>query len=155
MTALAKLLDNTGSADPLALRERINIIQAAALQHKDRILALPLTHYFANGVYAREIFIPKDTLAIGRIHKYPQINIISKGDLSIVTDEGIERVQAPFTKVSPAGTKRAVYAHEDTVFTTIIATDETDIDKIEDHLTAASDEDYAAFLANVKMKEIA
>lgn len=152
MTALARLLD---TSDPVATRDKVNFIQAQMLQHKDHILALPLKHYFAPGVYAREIFIPKDTLVVGKIHKYPQINIMSKGDLSVLTEYGVVRVQPPFTIVSPPNTKRIVYAHEDTVWTTIIGTDETDIDKLDGLLTAQTDDEYADFVTHTKMKEIA
>lgn len=92
----------------------------------------PLTHRFSKGVYAREIFIPKGCLIIGKIHKFANLNVLSKGDLSIVSIEGHQRVQAPYTVVSPPGVKRMAYAHEDSVWTTIHGTDETDLAKIED-----------------------
>lgn len=105
----------------------------------------PVTHHFSQGVYARELFIPKGTVLTGKIHKYHQLNIMSKGDLSVLTDEGIKRVQAPFTIVSPPGTKRIAYAHEDTVWTTIHGTDETDLDKIEAHFIAQSEQEFLEF----------
>jgi len=70
---------------------------------------------------------------------------MSCGDLSVLTEEGIQRVQAPFTIVSPAGTKRIAYAHEDTVWTTIHGTHETDLDKIESDLIAQNDQEYEEF----------
>ncbi len=47
---------------------------------------------------------------------------------------GVELLTAPCTMVSPAGTKRVLLTHEDTVWTTIHATDETDIQKLEDEI---------------------
>ena len=46
--------------------------------------------------------------------------------------------------VSSAGTKRAVYAHEDTVWTTIHAnsTNETDLDNLEDFIIAKNYEEF-------------
>jgi len=96
-------------------------------------------HYFAKGLYAREIFIPKGTLLTGKIHKSEHLNVISKGDISVVTEFGTKRIIAPFTMVSQPGTKRVGYAHEDTVWTTIHATEETDMEKVERELIA---EDY-------------
>lgn len=140
---------------PLTLRDKVHIIEAEMLKQQEHVLTLPLQHFFVPGAYAREILIPKGNLVAGRTHKYPQINIVSQGDLSILTDDGWLRVQAPYTVVSPAGTKRLVYTHEDTVFTTIIGTNETDIDKIEAALTAASEAEYTAFLAqHPTLKEI-
>lgn len=88
-------------------------------------------HHFSKGLYARELHIPKGTLLVGKIHRFENLNIISQGEISVYTEEGIRRIKAPCTIVSPPGTKRVGYAHEDTVWTTIHATEETDIEAIE------------------------
>lgn len=138
----------------MTARDKVNIFETEMRKHEPRVC--PVTHHFAKGVYAREVFLPADTLAVGRIHKYEQINILSQGRIDVLTEDGMLTVSAPFTIVSPPGTKRLVYAHEDSVFTTIIATDETDLDTIEDRLTVATDAEFAAFLEHhVQMKEIA
>lgn len=137
----------------LSSRDRVNIIEDEMRKHEQ--VDCPVTHYFSQGIYAREIFIPKGTLLTGKIHKFAQLNIMSKGDLSVLTEDGVKRVQAPFTIVSPPGTKRIAYAHEDTVWTTIHGTDETDLAKLEDHYIAQNDQDYAAFLEHAQTKEIA
>lgn len=129
--------------DTRSMRERVFIIE-------DEIRKLPKAditerHYFSPGVYAREITIPAGTVLTGKIHKYAQLNIVSKGDLSVLTEDGIQRIQAPFTIVSPPGTKRIAYAHEDTVWTTIHGTDETDLEKLEAHFIAQTEDEYLAF----------
>ena len=117
--------------------------------------SFPVRHFFSPGVYARELFIPKGYVLTGAIHKYPQLNIMSKGVLDILTDDGWKRVEAPFTVVSPANTKRLAYAHEDTVWTTILGTDETDVDVIRKEFTCDTEEEYRAFAARETIKEIA
>lgn len=112
-----------------------------------QMLALPqvdleVVHHFAKGVYARELRIPKGTVLTGAIHKFENLNILSKGDLTVLTENGPQRVRAPFTVVSPPGTKRAAYAHEDTIWTTVFGTDERDPDKIVDHFTTASEQEF-------------
>lgn len=92
---------------------------------------IPPVHYFADGIYAREITIPKGTVLTGKIHKTEHLNIISKGEISVVTEEGNKRISAPFTFVAKPGTKRVGYAHEDTVWTTIHASKEKDLEKLE------------------------
>jgi len=52
-------------------------------------IEIPLTHHFSKGVYAREIFIPKGSFIVGKIHKHENLNILSKGDLSILSVEGM------------------------------------------------------------------
>lgn len=113
----------------------------------------PVTHHFSQGVYAREMFIPKGTVLTGKIHKYTQLNIMSQGELSVLTEEGIKRVKAPFTIVSPPGTKRIAYAHEDTIWTTVHGTDETDLEKIEAHYVANDEQEYLAFCKALENKE--
>ncbi len=121
------------------------------LERLDALLAqvpqtyMPVTHRFSRGVYARELFIPAGTVLTGRIHKYSQINILLRGDISVLTEDGIKRIQAPFVIESPPGTKRAGYAHEDTVWMTICGTDTTDPDVLEDELTTRSYAEYEAF----------
>lgn len=129
-------------SEHLTVREKVNAIEAAMRQMVT--VELPVTHHFSPGVYARELFIPKGTVLTGKIHKYAQLNIMSAGDLSVLTEDGIVRVQAPFTIVSPAGTKRIAYAHEDTVWTTIHGTHETDVDAIEANVIAKDDADFIA-----------
>lgn len=60
--------------------------------------------------------------------------------------------------VSEAGTKRAVHAHTDTIWTTIHLTDKTDLAEIEKELIAETYEEYENFLLegeNMKKIEVA
>src|SRR5258708_4356056 len=99
-------------------------------------------HYFAQGVYGREITIPKGVVLIGRVHHQSQINVISKGEISVTTPDGVKRFKAPCTIISPPGTKRAGFAHEETVWTTFLGTHETDAGVIEETLTSESYEQF-------------
>lgn len=99
-------------------------------------LECPLKHHFAPGAYAREIMLPKGSLVIGKIHKHAHINVVSKGLVSVMTEFGRMDIEAPSTFVSQVGTKRAVYAHEDTVWTTVHVSNETDLEKLEDEIIA-------------------
>ena len=54
------------------------------------------------------------------------------------TEDGMREVAAPFTMVSRPGTKRVGYALEDAVWTTVHATTETDLAKLEAELIAPS-----------------
>jgi len=98
----------------------------------------PINNYHCKGNYAREIFIAAGTCMIGKIHKHEHINVISKGSCVVVTEAGKETLSAPLTFISMPGIKRAVYALEDTVWTTIHPTDSTDLTEIEDEVIAKS-----------------
>lgn len=130
------------------LRKKLDKLDAAILAEKQ--VEMPLTHRFARGVYAREAFIPKGTVVTGRVHKYSQINILLKGEISILTENGLERLSAPVTIVSPPGTKRAAYAHEDVIWTTICGTGHTDLETMEDVLACRTFEEYEAFCQQQK-----
>lgn len=89
-------------------------------------------HHFADGIYAREITIPAGTMLTGKIHRTRHLNIVSQGEISVwVAGGGVRRIRAPFTFVAEAGTRKVGFAHEDTVWTTIHATTETDLGKLE------------------------
>lgn len=105
----------------------------------------PITHHFAHKVYGREMFMQKGLRLIGKIHKYSQLNILSKGDVSVLLPGGVQRVQAGFHVVAPAGSQRIFYAHEDSIWTVIHGTDETDVGKIEEHFIAQSEAEFLEF----------
>ena len=115
---------------------------------------LPVVHHFSKGVYARELHIPAGTTITGKIHKHVNLNILSKGEISVLTESGIERICAPFTVVSPPGTKRVAYAHTDCVWTTIHGTDETDLEKIEAEFVTDSHKSYLSFCDSLKIEEV-
>lgn len=101
-------------------------------------MRFPLVHRFANGVYAREIFLPKGSLVIGKIHRHGHLNVISKGHVVVGTEFGVEELSAPHTFISKPGTKRMVYALEDTIWTTFHGTESTDVEQIEGQIICKS-----------------
>ena len=111
-------------------------------QHEE---VFPLTHRFANGVYAREILLPAGSMGVGKIHKHGHLNVITKGRVAVLTEFGVSEYVAPFTFVSAPGTKRVFYAYEDTVWTTFHGTQSTDLVEIEKEIIAESFDEFDAF----------
>lgn len=100
----------------------------------------PLQHYFAPGVYLREIFMPAGAVVIGKIHKTEHFNIIQRGACSLFSENGDrELLHGPHTFVSKAGVQKVLYIHEDTVWTTVHLTDERDLEKLEEQLIEKGD----------------
>lgn len=89
-----------------------------------RIESIPVIHHYADGVYGRECFIERGQIIAGRIHKTEHINVISQGCVDVVIDNVITgeivktTYEAPCIFVAPAGTKRIIFANEDTIWTT-------------------------------------
>lgn len=90
-------------------------------------------HHFCRGLYARELFIPAGTTAVGKIHAQQNFFLLVKGELEMATAEGPVRLQAPYMVVTEPGTQRAVYAHEDCICLTFHPNpdDERDLDQLE------------------------
>lgn len=130
-------------------RENIVLLQEAMMDFENKLnldIDCPLRHFFAPGSYAREMTIPEGVLIVGKIHKHAHINIISKGKVKVATEFGFDEFAAPHTFVSEPGTKRAVLALEDTIWTTIHVTDKTDLAEVEEEVIAPTFEDYFKFV---------
>lgn len=81
---------------------------------------LPLSHYFAPGIYMREMFIPKGCLVIGKIHAHQHPVMLVKGTACYLTEfDGINTITGLMTMVSLPGTKRMLYTLTDTVWMTV------------------------------------
>lgn len=103
---------------PAVMRASIADLEAAMLDMPEHIIQFETRHFFAPGLYARQILIPAGTVLTGKIHRTAHINVVSKGRIVVATEEGEREIEAPYTFVAPAGTKRAGCALEDTVWTT-------------------------------------
>lgn len=110
----------------------------------------PLKHHFAPGLYAREILNPKGSLIITKMHKTTHLHVIVKGKISVwIEGVGVRTYTAPHVGVTVPGTRRIIYAHEDTIFMTFHPTDKTDIKEIEKDCVYDSDDDMIPVEATV------
>jgi len=91
-------------------------------------LADPVLH-FTPGICARELHMAAGLRVVGLRHRQEHLNIISKGRATVMTERGKQEIEAPCSFMSPAGTQRFVWVHEDMIWTTIHRCDETDKDK--------------------------
>lgn len=140
------------TATPVLLtRREVSINKVQRLENellKLPQIDVPLDHHFTesskegSGMYARVMHLPAGATFAGRVHKFPQINIISKGEIIAYTDNGTETLKAGDHFVALPGAKRAGYALTDVTWTTIIATDYKDEETIEEHLTVPTYKDY-------------
>ncbi len=135
--------EDCSNLDRLEIRNLIHAVEqglstcVARGQTDDMSPQYPIKHIFAPGAYVRELTIPALNLVVGKIHKHSHVNFISKGRVSVITEEGgVEELVAPATLVSPAGVKRLLFTHEETVWSVMHVTDETDLEKIESQVIA-------------------
>ena len=127
-------------------REKISDLEQAIVDMGDTTgevmhNANPVKHTFAGGCYVREIYNPAHELIITKIHKKEHPFFLMKGEMSILTEEGIQNIKAPYQGVTKPGTKRAIYTHEECIFITVHATDNTTVEDIEDEVVCTKYED--------------
>jgi quercetin dioxygenase-like cupin family protein len=132
------------------LRKKIDQLQdtLAVLPQLD----LPVTNTFAGGVYARELFIPKGTFIIGKVHLTDHFNICLKGDLTFLSVDGPKRIVGPTMFVAPAGTKKVAYANEDSIWTNMMPALSEDPEKIVDALTVIKFSDFDCLMSKADLE---
>ncbi len=118
--------------------DREVVLELEAAMREFPQVELEVRHHFSPGIYARELHIPAGIMMTGKIHRHEVLNIVSQGRLSVYKNGRLEEIKGPCTFLSPAGTKRAGYVHEDTIWTTVHATDETDLEVLEEEIIAES-----------------
>lgn len=83
------------------------------------LIDCPLVHRFTDGMYIREISMPKDSLITSKIHKTNHPFTISKGKVAVSIDGGEwEEFEAPYTGITHSGTRRVLFIIEDCIWTT-------------------------------------
>lgn len=115
----------------------IDELEAAIVASDKPRAECPITHRFTPGLYIREILIPAGTLLTSMEHRFEHPFIISQGKIEVFSEnEGSVVYQAPHCGITKPGTRRALLAIEDTVWTTFHVTDETDVEKIGETILA-------------------
>jgi hypothetical protein len=120
-------------ASPLEIRHKICSLEREMWRLADHYTELPTEHMFSPGVYLRKCFIKKGETVVGKIHRHEHANIISQGIVAVMTEFGSAIYQAHCMFTSPATTKRALVALEDTIWTVIHLnpTNTRDLDELE------------------------
>lgn len=111
----------------------------------------PVIHRFGPGVYIREVMIPAGTFAIGHHQNFEHMNVMLKGRVTVLNDDGsTAELAAPMMFVGKPGRKIG-YIHEDVVWLNVYATTETDVETLENTFITKSD----AWLENSASKSMA
>jgi hypothetical protein len=115
----------------------------------------PVKHFKAPGMIARQMLIPKGQLIVGKIHKHAHLNQISYGHVRVETEHGPMEIKGAKTFTSEIGTKRAVLALEDTLWTTfhlnpndLDPDNEDDMKKLEAEIIAKSYDELPALASH-------
>lgn len=105
---------------------------------QDQKVEVPVNHHFGPGVYIREVTIPAGSMAIGHEQRFDHLNILLTGAVAMYDEAGVKVLKAPLIFVGKPGRKLGM-AIEDCVWLNVFATDETDVDKLEEMIAKKSD----------------
>jgi len=94
--------------------------------------------------------MPKGQIISTGIHKKEHPYFVLKGDISVLTDEGIKRIKAPYNGITKPGTKRLIYMHEDSVWITVHATDKSTVEDVLNDVIAKDFDDPDISIESMK-----
>ncbi|WP_458763673.1 hypothetical protein [Cupriavidus basilensis] len=92
---------------------------------------LQTVHHFSDGMYAKEMRLPKGHMAVSHKHTYSHLSILAAGAAVVETDEGSRIYRAPACIEIKAGMHHQITALEDVTWFCVHATDETDPETVD------------------------
>ena len=110
----------------------------------------PLKHTFTDGIYIRQMFMRKDSAVIGKIHKNPHVWFLLSGELAVASETSSEEYKAPCYVEAPAGSKRVIYAHEDSIWVNIYPnpTNTQDLEELEKDIIVKDYKEFEEYINN-------
>ena len=99
----------------------------------------PVVHHFGPNLCIREVFMPKGTMAVGHKQKFKHMNVLLKGKVMMLNEDGSTRIlEAPFIFEGEAGRKIG-YVLEDMVWQNIYSTELQDSNDVEEFFIEKSE----------------
>tara|TARA_R110000824_G_C14971960_1_gene653200 strand:- start:159 stop:623 length:465 start_codon:yes stop_codon:yes gene_type:complete len=112
----------------------------------------PLKHTFADGIYIRQMDMQAGSVVIGAIHNHLHAWFLLTGSLAVVTEDTTEEFISPCYVLATPGSKRVIYALEDSIFVNVHKNPDNikDIKKLEDEIVSLTFEDYEEYIKKNK-----
>lgn len=112
------------------------------------VIDIECEHLFADSAYARTVFLPAGTWAVGKPHRTNHFCVLLEGELQVIGESGIPKTLiGPRIFVSSPG-KKMVHAITNVRFANIHPTELTDIEAIENEVIMPETEYRAALSTN-------
>ena len=108
----------------------------------------PLKHTFADGIYIRQMDMKIGSAVVGAIHNHLHVWFLLTGHLAVSTEDAIEEFIAPCYVVADPGSKRVIYAMEDSIFVNIHKNPKNikNIEKLEKEIVSLTFKDYEKYI---------
>lgn len=120
--------------------QRIDELEAYMYQFDG--VECPLDHQFTPGLYARSILMPAGTLVVSMIHKEEHPYDVLVGSAYVFIEGEWERIRAPHTGVTKAGTRRVLYIEDDCVWRTFHSIKVMPVSKSKEDILAAVEANF-------------
>lgn len=95
-----------------------------------------LEHEFGEGTYVRKITMPAGSLYLSQIHKITHPFFVMEGEATVISDEGVIKITAPYHGMTKPGTQRILYIHEECVWITVHPTDKQTVEEVVEDVIA-------------------
>lgn len=82
------------------------------------LAATKAIHHFVEGLYIREYHQPAGTIVVGKKHRLSHMIVLVAGEVTMLTESGMQRLTAPWIERGSAGIQRIVVCHADCVILT-------------------------------------
>lgn len=137
------------------INEKIDELEAAMVDNFP-LIDCPLIHRFTDGLYTREIFMPKGSFITSKIHKTQHQFCVLKGAVSVWIDEGEEQyIEAPYVGITEPGTRRVLYVWEDCIWITSHPNPNNEnLEQIEERIIEKHDNPLISDEIKEKLKEL-
>ena len=136
------------------MKELANGVTTVAGTEDDPIVTdselVPIEHFFMDGVYVRKMTMKAGVAVVGAIHKHLHMCFLLTGKITVINEEETIDHIAPCFIVSTPGTKRVLYAHEDSIWfnTHKNPNNIEDVKELEREIVAISYEEYEEYIKN-------
>ena len=116
-----------------------------SIVHSDNF---PLKHTFADGIYIRQMDMKAGSMVVGAIHNHLHVWFLLTGRLAVATEDSIEEFLAPCYVLATPGSKRVIYATEDSIFINIHKNPDNikDINELESEIVSKTFEEYEQYI---------
>ena len=110
----------------------------------------PLKHTFADSIYVRQMDMKAGSMVVGAIHNHLHVWFLLTGRLAVVTEKTIEEFIAPCYVLAEPGSKRVIYAMEESIFVNVHKNPKNieDINKLESEIVSKTFEEYEQYIKN-------
>ena len=144
----------------LSKREEIQVLQDMLISKADGINIegdgksvvhsdnFPMKHTFADGIYVRQMDMKAGSVVVGAIHNHLHVWFLLAGHLTVATEESVEEFVAPCYVLASSGSKRVIYAVEDSIFVNVHKNPKNirDIKKLEAEIVSLTFEEYEKYI---------